>query len=148
SRQWGVESAAWLIRELRRSRTGCFVSSEDAWRRGSFIARIRRPSWLNQQDVDLTPCHRPMFDSSGHHKNLAREERDCAVPQLNVERSAKDKKEIVRLVMFVPVERPFELGHHDVVVVVSGNSAGREALGELFELFGEIGWSFHHFSRP
>ena len=36
-------------------------------------------------------------------------------------------------------------GHHDVVIVVSGNSAGREAIGERSELFGEIGWCFHHF---
>jgi hypothetical protein len=45
----------------------------------------------------------------------------------------------------VPVERPFKLGHHDVVIVVSGNSAGREAVGERSELFAEIGWYFHHF---
>jgi hypothetical protein len=47
--------------------------------------------------------------------------------------------------MFVPVERPFKLGHHDVVIVVSGNSAGREAISEGSELVGEIGWCFHHF---
>jgi hypothetical protein len=37
-------------------------------------------------------------------------------------------------------------GHHDVVIVVSGNSAGREAIGERSELFSEIGWCFHRFS--
>jgi hypothetical protein len=86
-----------------------------------------------------------MLNPLGHDKHLRGAQRNRAIPQLDFERSFEDKKEILCLVMFVSVERPFKLGHHDVVIVVSGNSAGREAIGERSELFGEIGWCFHHF---
>ena len=79
-------------------------------------------------------------------QTLRRPEGNRAIPQLDVERSFEDKEKIVCLVMFVPVERPFKFGHHDVVIIVSGDSAGREAIGERSELFGENGWRFHHFS--
>ena len=70
-----------------------------------------------------------------------------AVPQLDVERSMKDKKKIGCLVMFAPWNGPSSLATMMFVVIVSGNSAGREAIRKLFELFGEIGPFFHHSRR-
>jgi hypothetical protein len=46
-----------------------------------------------------------MFNPFGNDKHLAMVECDRAIPQLDVERSFEDKKKIVCLVMFVPVER-------------------------------------------
>jgi hypothetical protein len=57
-------------------------------------------------------------------------EGDGAIPRLDAERSLEHKKEIVRVVMPMPVEWPIKLGHHNVVAVVSRNGAGRKTLGE------------------
>jgi hypothetical protein len=67
---------------------------------------------LGGQDVDFSPCHGPMLNPFGHDKNLAGTECDRAIPQLDVECSFEDKKKIVCLVMFVPVERSFKLRYH------------------------------------
>jgi hypothetical protein len=58
-----------------------------------------------------------MLNSLGNDKHLTDAEGNRAIPQLDVERSFEDKKKIVRLVMFVPTERPFKLGHHDVLLL-------------------------------
>src|SRR6185437_11125205 len=106
-----------------RLRTGLArSSSKDARRRGGRITCIRRAG------------------------RLAGIEGDRAIAQLNVERALEHKKEIVRLVMLVPMEGPFELGHHDVVGVIGRNRVRRETVGECRELFGEIGWCVHGFS--
>ena len=55
-------------------------------------------------------CHGAVLDAPRHDKNLARVEDDRAVPQLDVERPLEHKKEVVRVIMLVPVERAFELG--------------------------------------
>ena len=68
-----------------------------------------------------------MLNAFGNNEYFAGAEGNLAIPQLDVERSFEDEKKIVCLVMFVPMERPFKLGHHDVVVIVSGNGAGRLA---------------------
>jgi len=91
---------------------GQFALSKDTRCRGRLITRIRRASWFNQQDVDFSPCHGPMLNPFGQDKNLARTECDRAIPQLDVECSFEDKKKIVCLVMFVPVERSFKLRYH------------------------------------
>jgi hypothetical protein len=98
-----------------------FSSGEDARRRGGPVARIRRARRLNQQDVHFLARYGPMLNALGYDEHLAGIEGDRAVPELDVERTLEHKEEIVCLVMLVPVERSFELGHHDVVVVVGRN---------------------------
>jgi hypothetical protein len=79
-----------------------------------------------------------MLNTFGHDKHLAGIKGDRAIPELDVERTLEHKEEIVCLVMLVPVERPFELGRHDVVVVVGRNNRTRgETVSERRELFGK-----------
>ena len=66
-----------------------------------------------------------------------------AIPKLDVERPVEHQKEIVRVVVLVPMKWPFELGDHDVVVVVGRYRARRETVGETRKLVGKIGGSFH-----
>ena len=77
--------------------------------------------------MHFTAHHGPMLDAGGHNKNVAKVE--GAIPQLDVERSLEHNKEIVCVVMLMPVELPVKLGHHNVVAVVSRNGAGRKTLG-------------------
>jgi hypothetical protein len=58
-------------RQKAAPRTGALVLSEDTRRRGGLITRIRRASWFDQQNVDLTACHGPMLNALGHDKYLA-----------------------------------------------------------------------------
>jgi hypothetical protein len=85
------------------------VLSEDTRCRSGLITRIRRASWFDQQNVYLPACHGPVLNPFRDHKHGAGPERNRAIPQLDVERSFEDKKKIVCLVMFVPMERPSSL---------------------------------------
>src|SRR5262245_46365649 len=88
-----------------------------------------------------------MLNPLGHDKHLADVKSDRAIAHLDVEDTLEHEEKIVRLVMLMPMKRPFELGDHDVVVVVGRNSARGEAIGECRELIGEIGGYFHGFSQ-
>ena len=120
---------------------------EDTWCSRSLIARVRRTRWLDQQDMHFTSRHRPVLNADRHNKDLAWVEGDGAIPQLDVERALKHKKEIVRVVVFVPVEWSLKFGHHDVVVVVNRNGARREPVGERCQLLGEVCRCFHCISK-
>src|SRR5262245_14062324 len=87
-----------------------------------------------------------MLNTLWHDKCFADVKGDCPIPQLDVEGTLEHEEKIVGLVMLVPVKRPLELGHHDVVVVVSGDRARGETIGERCELIGEIGGCFHCFA--
>jgi hypothetical protein len=132
-----------LFRLANRGSNGRFRSGEDARRCSSLVTRIRRPRWLNQQDMHFPARHGAVLDAGRHYKNFAGIEGDGAIPQLDVERSFKDKKKTVCLVMFVPVQRPLKFGYHYVVVVVSRNCAWGETVGERRQLFAEICRCFH-----
>ena len=51
----------------------------------------------------------PVLDAFGHNKNLAGIEGNRAIPQLDVERALEDEKEIVGVLMFVPMNGPSSL---------------------------------------
>jgi len=132
-----------------RARTGrCAVwahsSGEDARRGGRLVACIWRARRLYQQDMHLPARHGAMLDSLGYNEYLALIEDDRAIPKLDVERTCEHKEEIVGVVVFVPVERPFELGDHYVVAVVDRNHPRGEAISEGREPLGKMSGHSHH----
>ena len=86
-----------LFRLAYRGPNGRFRSGEDARRCSSLVTRIRRPRWLNQQDMHFPARHGAVLDAGRHYKNFARVEGDGAIPQFDVERTLEHKKKIVRV---------------------------------------------------
>src|SRR5689334_19000543 len=138
NRGWGTTTKQRPI-----SRRDPIRSGEDTGRRGGLITCVRRAGRLDQQDLHFPPRYGAMLDAPGYDKNLAGVEGHRAIAQLDVKRTLEHKKEIVRVVMLVPMEWPLELGHHDVVVVVSRNGARGVAISEGCKLIGEICGCFH-----
>ena len=69
-----------LFRLAYRGSNGRFRLGEDARRCSSLITRIRRPRWLNQQDMHFPARHGAVLDAGRHYKNFARVEGDGAIP--------------------------------------------------------------------
>src|SRR5581483_3084120 len=85
----------------------CGLKSRKNPRRGGRrIAGVRRTGRLDQEDVHFAPRHGAVLDALWHDKDFAGIERDGAVAQLDVELALQHEKEIVGVVMLVPVERP------------------------------------------
>jgi len=56
----------------------------------------------------------------------------------------KHQEEVIGVVMLVPVEWPFELGDHDVVIVVGGKRfAARSGRKNVASFSAKIGGRFH-----
>jgi hypothetical protein len=56
--------------------------------------------------------HRAMFNSLGDYKYFARTQRDSSVSELNADAPAEDKKEIVSVVVLVPIEFALHFDDH------------------------------------
>jgi D-inositol-3-phosphate glycosyltransferase len=90
---------------------------DPARRGGGRVARVRRAGRLDEQEMDLLAGHRTVLHPSGHDEQLARAERDAAVPHLDGEMPAEDQEEVVRIVVLVPDELPLHLDDHEVMAV-------------------------------
>jgi hypothetical protein len=82
----------------------CGLRSRQNPRRGRRrIARVGRAGRLDQEDVHLAARDGAMLDALRHHEDFAGIERDGAIAQLDVERTLEHEKEIVGVVVLVPV---------------------------------------------
>src|SRR5262245_4539869 len=97
--------------------------------------------------MNFSPRNGPMFYSFGYDEDFTRIESHRAISQLDVERTLEYEEEIVRVIVLVPVKRAFQLGNHDVVVIVGRDRARRKSIRERRELFDQIGGSFHDVSQ-
>lgn len=58
-----------------------------------------------------------MLDTLRDDEHLAWVQLDTAVPELNGQLALQNQEEVVRLIVLVPVERPFDLHNHEIVSV-------------------------------
>lgn len=67
--------------------------------------------------------HWTMFNAFGNDEYFTGTQRDGSIPQLDVDASAQDKKEIVGLVVLVPNELALHFDHHEVMSVELADDA-------------------------
>lgn len=79
-----------------------------------------------------------MLNTLRHNVHFTGLQGDCAVPHLNVQAAFQYQKEIIRLVVLVPRELPFDFDHHHVQVVQLSNRARRPVIGERSQFLRQI----------
>jgi hypothetical protein len=78
-----------------------------------------------------------MLDTLRDDEQLIRTHLDHAVPQLDPQCAPQNKKEVVRIGMRVPVERPLALHDHHVEAIEPRHNLWRPKIGESRKFSGE-----------
>src|SRR5258706_8505129 len=111
----------------------------DASRRcRSYVAAVRRARRLDEQHMHLFLGDRTVLRAFRYHEHLAGTERDIALAQPDREAAFQHEKEIVRVVVLVPLELALHLHHHQVVAIEHADGARLPVVAEGGELFCEI----------
>jgi hypothetical protein len=108
------------------------------------IAGVHDAGRLDQDNVRFALSKRAVLDAAGYNEELSGPQGHVAIAHLDGQSSARDKEELVGVIVGMPNELAVELDHLDLIVVHPGNHLGRPLLGEEGELFGDINGSVVH----
>jgi len=81
---------------------------------------------------------RPVLNSSRHDKYFAWADRNDSVAKLNVNPTAENEKEIIRIIVLVPYELTLDLNNHEIVSIEFAHDARLPEVCEGGELIGQV----------
>jgi len=102
------------------------------------ISGIARAGWLEQEDMALLLRHRPVFHASRDHDQLTLMDLLRVVPKLEPEPAPEDQKQLILLLVVMPVERALDLGEFDHLAVQFGHDMRSPVGGEPRELLSQV----------
>ena len=98
------------------------------------ITGVRRPGWLDQQQMHFFVRDGAMLNALWHHVHLPRPKDDCPISKLNIEHAFQDQEKVIRVIVLVPDKLAFQFRHHDIAVIELGDCPGRKVLGKRRQL--------------
>ncbi len=108
------------------------------------VAGVRRSRRFNQKKMDFFTGHGAVFDAFRDDIHFAGVQGDGFISQFDIKGALEDEEEIIGVFVAVPDEFTLGFHHHDIAVVVLGDGAGGEVIGESAELFGEVYFGLHN----
>src|SRR5262249_34539533 len=104
----------------------------------------RRALLFDEQDVHFPFVgYRTVFDATRDDEQLARPECHRSVSELDGQSTVEHEKKVIRFIVLVPYEGPFDLRHHEVMPVEPADGARSKVLGKRGELCREIDCLLH-----
>lgn len=88
------------------------------------VSGVAHIGGLEEQELDLAPGDRPMFDAARDHRKFARPQLDLSVPEINPQPAFQDQEHLVGVFVVMPHEFAEDLDDLDLLPVEFGDDLG------------------------